>query len=84
MPLEIKGSRLHYRIRRPIKGAIMRTKDIGQKGHSEILLRKNPKTGKFETQSYTFPVEDIRERRLKTMETLMKLGIKRQALAKVV
>jgi Holliday junction resolvasome RuvABC DNA-binding subunit len=84
MPMEIKGSRLHYRIRKPIKGAIMRTKDIGTKGHTELLLRKNPKTGKFETQSFTFPVEDIRERRLKTMETLMKLGIKKRALQKVI
>jgi hypothetical protein len=84
MPLEVKGTRLHYRIRKPIKGAIMRTKYIGQKGHTELLLRKNPNTGKFETQSFTFPVSDIRERRLKTMETLMKLKITRKALAKVI
>jgi hypothetical protein len=84
MPLEIKGKRLHYRIRKPIKGAIIRTQDIGAKGHTYRLSQMNPRTGRWETRGFTFPLEDIRERRLKTMETLIKLGIKRKALAKVI
>lgn len=83
MPIEIKGTRLRYRVRRPIKGATYRTQDVGTKKHSERIAMKNPKTGKWTTQSWTFPVSDIKNKRPSTMKILTKLGIKRKALKKV-
>jgi hypothetical protein len=84
MPLEIKGTRLRYRVKRPVKGAVFRTDDVGMKGHTQRIAMKNLKTGKWSTQSWTFPVSDIKERRPATMKVLSKLGIKRKALKKVI
>jgi hypothetical protein len=84
MPLEIKGTRLRYRVRNPIKGAIFRTDDIGQKGHSLRVAQYNPRTKRWQTQSWTFPIIDIKEKRPATIKILEKLGIKKKALAKVI
>jgi hypothetical protein len=84
MPLEIKGTRLRYRVKRPIKGSVFRTDDVGMKGHTERVSMKDSRTGKWSTQSWTFPVTDIKERRPATMKVLTKLGIKKKVLAKVI
>ena len=81
---EVRAKRLRCRVKKPIKGTLFGTQILGQAGHTQRIAQYNPKTGKWESQSFTFPIEDVRSRRLKTMETLMKLGVKRQALAKVI
>jgi len=84
MPLEVKGRHLRYRVRRPFKSAKYRTHDVGSKGHTKRVVCYNPRTKKWTTQSWLFPVKDIKAKRKKTMEILSKLGIKRKALKKVV
>lgn len=83
MPFEVKGKHLRYRVRKPIRGARYRYDDIGSKGHTQRLARYNPRTKKWQTQTWIFPVKDVRERRPKTIKILTKLGIKRKALKKV-
>jgi hypothetical protein len=84
MPFDVKGKYLRYRVRKAVKGAKYRIQDIGQKRHTLRLARYNPRTKKWATQTWMFPIKDIKARRKKTMDMLCKLGIKRQALRKVV
>ena len=74
MVIEIRGTRLRVKVARAIKGAKYRTKDVGSKGHSELILMRNPRTRRWKTQSWTFPVEDIRQNRKKTVDILRKLS----------
>jgi len=74
MVIEIKGKRLRVRVARAIKGAKYRTDDVGTKGHSERIAMYNPRTRRWKTQSWTFPVEDIRQNRKKTVDILRKLS----------
>jgi len=79
MPLEIRGTRLRYRVRRPVKGAKYRTHDVGRKGHSERIAMYLPRKRRWVTQSWTFPVKDVIKERKKTMDILRKLGTTRKA-----
>jgi hypothetical protein len=81
---EVRAKRLRCRVRTPIRGAEYRTQDVGTKLHSERIAMKDPRTGRWATQSWTFPVEDVRSRRGKTIEILTKLGIKRKKLKGVI
>jgi hypothetical protein len=74
MPIEIKKNRLRIRMQKPIKGAKYRTDDIGQKGHTQRIAMYNPRTKKWTTQSWTFPIVDVRSRRPATIKILKKLG----------
>jgi hypothetical protein len=56
----------------------------GAKGHSQRIAMLNPRTKRWQTQSWTFPTIDIKEKRPATMKILEKLGIKKKALAKVI
>ena len=71
--LEIVGGRLHVRQVPPMKGAF-RIQEIGEKGHSQRVAMKNPRTGKWITQSWTFPVQDVLSRRPATVKILKRLG----------
>jgi len=81
---DFSAMKLRYRIRRPVKGAIYRYHDVGSKGHTIRLARYNPRTKKWATQTWIFPIEDIRTKRPKTMKMLADLGIKRKALRMVI
>lgn len=83
MPFEIRGKHLRYRMRRAVKGAKYRVHDVGVKGHTQRLARYNPRTKRWQTQTWMFPVKDIKGRRPRTMQILSDLGIKKRALEKV-
>lgn len=74
MPLEIRGKHLRVRVRKPVKGAVYRTHDVGILGHTKRVAMWTKKTG-WVTQSWMFPVEDILARRRQTVEILKKLGV---------
>lgn len=79
MPMEIRGKRLRVRVARPIKSRIYRTQDVGAKGHTERIAVKNPRTKRWHTQAWSFPIEDVRAKRPQTMAILNKLGVARKA-----
>lgn len=84
MPFEIVGKHLRYRMRKPIKRAKYRLHDVGMKGHTQRLARYNPRTKRWQTQSWIFPIKDVVTKRPRTMRILSDLGIKRKALQKVI
>jgi hypothetical protein len=83
MPIEVRGQHLRVRVRRPIPKARYRTHDVGTKGHTQRIAMRNPTTGRWSTQSWIFPVKDVKGQRPKTMRMLKRLGVKREALRKV-
>ena len=56
MPIEVRGKHLRVRIRRPVKKAVYRYHDIGEVGHTQRLSMYNPRTGRWATQSFIFPI----------------------------
>jgi hypothetical protein len=75
MVVEIRGKRLRVRVAKPRKGCIYRTQLLaGRKGHGQRIAMYCPKTGKWVSQSFTFPLTDIAEGRKSTIQTLRKLG----------
>jgi hypothetical protein len=79
MPIELKGSHIRIRQTEPVKGSIFRTKDIGQKGHTMLVLMRKPHAKKWVTQSVIMPVQDVRANRAKTVQILKALGVYRSA-----
>ncbi len=67
MTVEIKGQHLRVRVRRPIKRAEYGWDDVGDPGHTVRVAMLNPKTNRWVTQSWVFPVKDVKNRREKTM-----------------
>jgi len=74
MPIEIKGSRLRVKVGRTVKDAVFRTHDIGHKKHTERIVMYNPKTKRWKTIGFTFPVKDIIEQRPETVKILRNIG----------
>lgn len=80
MPLEIRGKHLRVRVSRPVKGAKYRTQDVGDKHHSQRVAMYDPRTKRWKTQSWIFPLKDVQMRRKKTMKILADLGAQHQAV----
>jgi len=82
MPLEIHGKHLRVRVARPLKGKGVkyRTHDVGSPGHTKRIAMYNPRTKRWKTQSWLFPIADILARRPVTMRLLASLGVKRKAI----
>ena len=81
-PLEIKGNHLRARQKRPVRlpGVVYRTHDVGGKGHSQRIAMYNPATKRWSTQSWIFPVADVKAQRPHTVKILKKLGVYAKAM----
>lgn len=73
-PLEINATHLRVRQVPPIEGAKYRNQRVGEKGHSERIAMYNPKTKRWITQSWIFPIADVLSRRPSTVKILKRLG----------
>jgi hypothetical protein len=71
---------MRIRVATPKKGCIYRTQLLAKrKGHAQRIAMKCP--GKrWKSQSFTIPLQDIREMRPSTMKLLGKLGYTREGL----
>jgi len=80
MPVEVRGTRLRVRVRPPKKGCIYRTQILaGRMGHAQRIAMKCPHK-RWETQSFTIPLQDIRAMIPSTLRLLGKIGRTKEAL----
>lgn len=75
MVVDIKGSFVRVRVRKPVIGAKFSTHDVGLRGHTKRVAMFNPVTNRWVTQSWLFPVNDVKIERRKTKFMLLKLGV---------
>jgi len=80
MVIEIRGKHVRVQVRRPVKGATYRMHDVGTPGHTKRVAMRHPRTKRWRTQTWLFPVADVRKRRASTMTLLTKLGVKTKVL----
>lgn len=83
MPIEVKGNHLRVRVKKPTASAKYRTHDVGSPGHTQRIAIYNPRTKRWSTQSWIFPIKDVKNKRPATMKMLKSLGVKREALRRV-
>ena len=76
IPVEIKGKILRVRVKNPkmFRRGTFRTQDVGSRGHTMRVGGRLKSTGRWETQSWRFPVKDVHARRPETMKTLRSIG----------
>lgn len=70
MPIELTEKYLRVRLKPPEQFSRIRTHDTGRAKHSKRIAGYNPKTRKWETQSWLVNRKDLKAKDTKTM-TLM-------------
>ena len=77
MSVELTKKYLRIRVKNPKKFRLIRTDDIGRKGHSLRLAGVNKKTGRWETQAWLIDRKDIQGKDIRAL--LLLNGIIREA-----
>lgn len=74
MTVELTKRFLRIRVKPPGRYKKIRTDDIGRKGHSLRRAGLNPKTGRWETQSWLINRKDLEKRDIRAWTLLNKVA----------